>query len=165
MIILPLPFTAVSLKGHKHSAFPTSHSFTLCKSRFCYQCAHSSTLTKNTNEPLVGKQCGNISDFMSLNLAFQVPASWFSCLSQTAQSESIIDYLSQSSSLIVHFLQVVVLRSLLFHLISLCILPFPGLQIQSFCSFTSNIHSAHSQISTSVLPTRRFYFKQNASKL
>ena len=74
MIILPLPFTAVSLKGHKHSAFPTSHSFTLCKSRFCYHCAHSSTLTKNTNEPLVGKQCGNISDFMSLNLAFQVPA-------------------------------------------------------------------------------------------
>ena len=62
--------------------------------------------------------------------------------SLTAQSESIIDYLSQSSSLIVHFLQVMVLRFLpSCSILSLCaFLPFPGLQIQSFCSFTSNTY-------------------------
>lgn len=82
--------------------------------------------------------------------------------SLTAQSESIIDYLSQSSSLIVHFLQVMVLRSLLFHLVSLCIFTLPRASntIILLINF-KYIHSAHSQISTSVLPTRHFYFKQN----
>ena len=100
--------------------------------------------------------------------------------SLTARSESIIDYLSQSSSLTVHFLQVMVLRFLpSCPILSLCtFLPFPGLQIQSFCSFTSNAYiplllllSHFSRVRlcatpslpnpTSVLPTRRFYFKQN----
>ena len=62
--------------------------------------------------------------------------------SLTARSESIIDYLSQSSSPTVHFLQVMVLRFLpSCSILSLCaFLPFPGLQIQSFCSFTSNTY-------------------------
>lgn len=61
------------IKGHKHSGFSTSCSFTHCKSWFCYHRVHSSTLTKNSNEPLAANGM-ETSVLMSLNLASQVPA-------------------------------------------------------------------------------------------
>lgn len=50
-----------SIEDYNHSAFSTSYSFTHCKSRFCYHYAHSSTLTRDTNEPLAAKWHGNFS--------------------------------------------------------------------------------------------------------
>ena len=50
-----------SIEDYKHSAFSTSYSFTHCEPRFCYYYAHSSTLTRDTNEPLAAKWRGNFS--------------------------------------------------------------------------------------------------------
>lgn len=82
-----------------------------CKSGLGYHCAHSSTLTKDTNEPPAAKWYGNFL-VLSLSIASQVRAKMVLLPLCLPFLKSFTGFSSQISRFNVHILQVTVLRFL-----------------------------------------------------
>ena len=117
-----------SIEDYKHSVFSTSYSFTHCKSRFCYHYAHSSTLTRDTNEPLAAKWHGNFSVHIT---KLHLPGTSLTGCLYCPFLKSFTDS-SQISLFHSHILQVMALRfspSLSYCTFTLRFHPFSGLPI------------------------------------